>query len=119
MPPVSSIKATELSADASSPDRGLTHAEASGRAELLTVERYDVHLDLTGLAQGKTFRSRSAVSFLCSAPGASTWIDLAASELHLVQLNGVRLPVAEVVRGERVRLEGLQPRNELLIEATH
>jgi aminopeptidase N len=108
-----------LRADASSPEGNLTQAEASERAELLTVERYDVHLDLTGLAEGKTFGSRSAVSFSCSAPGASTWIDLAASEVHLAQLNGVRLPVAEVVRGERVRLEGLQPRNGLVIEATH
>jgi aminopeptidase N len=108
-----------LSADISSPDGGLTQVEAAARAELLSVERYDVHLDLSGLAEGNTFRSRSAVSFSCSAPGASTWIDLAAGEVHLARLNGVQLPLAEVVRGERVRLEGLQARNELLIEATH
>jgi aminopeptidase N len=108
-----------VSAGAPSPDGGLTQAEAAARANLLTVERYDVHLDLIGLAQGKTFRSRSAVSFSCSSPGASTWIDLAASEVHLVQLNGVRLPAPEVAQGERVRLDGLKPHNELLIEASH
>jgi hypothetical protein len=77
MPPVSSIKATDLSADASSPDRGLNQAEASGRAEPLAVERYDVHLDLTGLAQGKSFRASRGgtrtlkVSSTSSAPPAA------------------------------------------------
>lgn len=98
---------------------GLTRAEAGARAELLDVDRYEVHLDLTGLAAGTSFRSRSSVWFACSSPGASTWIDLAASQVHEVNLNGTQLSTAEVVHGDRVQLEGLQSHNELVVEATH
>ena len=50
----------------------LTRSEAQARAALVTVEHYDVDLDITG---EKQFRSRTTVSFTAKEDG-STFIDL-------------------------------------------
>src|SRR5215472_16595593 len=71
--------------------RNLTRKEATRRAELLRVLSYDVELDLTDTAGGRggrTFRSRTEVTFGCATPGASTFIEAAADALHRVTLNG-------------------------------
>ncbi len=50
----------------------LSRQEAAQRAGLLSVDSYDIDLDLT--TSESTFRSTTTVVFSCRQPGASTWI---------------------------------------------
>lgn len=91
--------------------RSLTQAEAEGRSSLLTVERYDVAVDLTGLPTGSRVRCESTITFACSRPGAETFVDCVV-EVDSAVLNGVALPAA--VDG-RIALAGLGERNVLTV----
>ncbi|MCU1600498.1 MAG: aminopeptidase, partial [Frankiales bacterium] len=66
--------------------------EAAARARLLSVQSYDVDLNLTdgsGEKPGETtFRSRVVVRFSSTEAGASTYLDLTAAALHSATLNG-------------------------------
>ncbi|GAA4908710.1 aminopeptidase N [Streptomonospora salina] len=93
----------------------LTREEARERARILSVSSYTVELDLTGSDQ--TFESRTVVGFDCAEPGADTFIDLTAPSVTSVVLNGTELDPAEVFDGGRIRLRGLQARNELRVLA--
>jgi aminopeptidase N len=95
------------------PGENLTRIEANVRAELLTVESYDVALDLT--TSDKTFLSTTTVKFKASKPGVSTFIDAITAEVHSVVLNGESLDVSEVADGTRIQLENLQVDNELTV----
>ncbi len=94
----------------------LTRAEAQERARLIPDDvAYDVKL---GLRTGDvTFESETTVQFGCSEPGASTFIDIDAVEVHEIELNGEIQPSSSFAEG-RVRLENLQSSNELRIKAT-
>lgn len=96
------------------PGQNLTRDEARERAGIVQTQRYDVELDLT--RGEETFSSRSTVHF-AATPGASTFIDLIAPRVHAVTLNGRSLDVAEVFADSRIRLEGLEAQNELVVEA--
>ena len=93
----------------------ITRAEAAERAGLVCVDSYDVVLDLTG--SDRTFGSTTTVTFDCTAPGASTWIDLVSDAVHSVVLNGTALDVAAVVDGSRIALPDLAERNVAVIVA--
>jgi aminopeptidase N len=99
-------------------ENNLRRDEASERARLLSVESYDVELDVTdgsGEKPGEgTFRSRTVARFRCSEPGASVHVDLTASGLREATLNGV--PVSDF-DGNRLHLTGLQEDNELVVDA--
>ncbi|HET8661821.1 MAG TPA: aminopeptidase N [Micromonosporaceae bacterium] len=95
--------------------RSLTREEAEERAALLTVTRYDIAVDLTGLADGDELRSVSTVRFSCSSPGSSTFVDCAAEVVSAV-LNGVPVP-PEAVADARITLAGLAPENTLVVES--
>ncbi|HVN10995.1 MAG TPA: aminopeptidase N [Kineosporiaceae bacterium] len=97
------------------PGTNLTRDEAAQRAQLLDVTAYDVTLDLT--TGEKTFRTTSVVRFTARTPGASTFVDLIASAVHEVVLNGRSLPVHEVVSTGRVALDDLAAENELRVVA--
>ena len=105
------------------PGRNLTRKEAVERARILTVDSYDVHLDLrsavTPVTDGTagTFRSRTTVRFRCTEPGAGTFLDLLAPAVHAVVLNGRELDPADVFDGTRVTVHGLSERNELVVDA--
>ncbi len=94
----------------------LTRDEARTRAALLAVESYDVDLDLTG-DDPSTFRSRTTIRFTCRAPGASTFVELAAESVQQVTLNGTRLEPAGVTEGNRLSLPGLAADNVLEVDA--
>ena len=58
--------------------RNLTQIEAAERARLLDVTAYDIALDLTDGTGGPgdgTFRSITEVTFRCTEPGATTFIE--------------------------------------------
>ncbi len=96
------------------PGHNLTRDEARARAGIVTVDSYDVDLDLT--VSPTTFGSRTTVRFDAAA-GASTFIDLIAPRVREVTLNGRVLDPAEVVADSRIRLDGLSEHNELLVAA--
>jgi aminopeptidase N len=101
-------------------ENNLHRDEARARAGLLTVESYDVELDLTdgsGEKPGETtFRSRSVVRFRSSETGASTYLDLTAPALIGATLNGTPVP-AMAFDGNRLQLTDLAEDNELVVEA--
>jgi len=95
-------------------NRSLTRDEAVRRAALLDVASYDVALAITDAA---TFTSRSVVRFSCSAPGSSTFAELADAHAWVATLNGAGVP-DDHREGNRIRLDGLLADNELVVEAT-
>lgn len=92
----------------------LTRAEARERAELISVESYDINLDLT--RGDEVFGSTTVVRF-GAQPGASTFIDAVTAKVHRVTLNGVALDPEEVSDGVRIQLPNLAASNELVVEA--
>ncbi|MFE9921139.1 aminopeptidase N [Streptomyces sp. NPDC005774] len=110
------------------PGTNLTREEAQQRAKLLTVDSYEVDLDLSGAQEGGTYRSVTTVRFDVSADasdddanganGAESFIDLVAPTVHEVTLNGDALDPAEVFADSRIALPGLLPgRNVLRVSA--
>lgn len=93
----------------------LTREEAEQRAALIRVSRYDIDIDLTGMAEGPDFRAVSTISFTCREPGASTFVD-AVVELLSATLNGTPLPDDSFIPG-RITLPDLRADNVLVVES--
>ncbi|MET9893644.1 aminopeptidase N [Streptomyces sp. NPDC006465] len=89
------------------PGTNLTREEAQQRAKLLTVDSYEVDLDLSGAQEGGTYRSVTTVRFDSAETGAESFIDLVAPAVHEVTLNGDPLDPAEVFKDSRIALPGL------------
>ncbi|MFJ4717135.1 aminopeptidase N [Streptomyces sp. NPDC088785] len=100
------------------PGTNLTREEAQQRAELLTVDSYEIDLDLSGAQEGGTFRSVTTVRFDSAEAGAESFIDLIADAVHEVVLNGRPLDAAAVFHDSRIALAQLEAGpNELRIVA--
>ncbi|MFD4949838.1 aminopeptidase N [Streptomyces sp. NPDC058409] len=100
------------------PGTNLTREEAQERARLLTVDAYEIDLDLSGAQEGGTYRSVTTVRFDSAEAGAETFIDLVAPAVHEVELNGKSLDVAAVFRDSRIKLPHLvSGSNELKVVA--
>ncbi|MFD3870748.1 aminopeptidase N [Streptomyces sp. NPDC058623] len=100
------------------PGTNLTREEAQQRAALLTVDSYEVELDLSGAQEGGTYPSVTTVRFRSAEAGAETFIDLVAPAVHEVVLNGKSLDVAAVFRDSRIALHHLAAGdNELRVVA--
>ncbi|MFC3577593.1 aminopeptidase N [Streptomyces yaanensis] len=105
------------------PGENLSRDEAQERAALLSVDGYDVSLDLrsaVGDAPGtgpRTFRSVTTIRFRCAEPGAASFADLIAPSVTAVSLNGRDLDPSEVFDGSRIQLEDLAAENELVVDA--
>ncbi|MFJ3665178.1 aminopeptidase N [Streptomyces sp. NPDC090106] len=105
------------------PGENLSRDEARERAALLSVDGYDVSLDIRSAlgeapAEGpRTFRSVTTIRFRCNEPGASSFADLIAPSVTSVSLNGRDLDPSEVFDGSRVLLEDLAADNELVVDA--
>ena len=98
----------------------LAQSEAATRAELLDVTSYDIALDLTdgsGNPGAGTFPCVTTVRFTCSAPGASTFIEVAAVQLLRATLNGVELDIDGWTPDAGLVLPGLAADNTLVVEA--
>ena len=96
------------------PGLNLTRDEARERAGLVTVETYDIELDLT--RGEKVFGSTTTVHFEAAA-GANTFIDAVTDTVHSVTLNGTQLDPSAVSDGVRIQLPQLAAHNELRIVA--
>ncbi|MFD8303520.1 aminopeptidase N [Streptomyces sp. NPDC059690] len=104
------------------PGENLTRDEARERAALLSVDGYEVSLDLRTAvgeadAEPRTFRSVTTIRFRCNEPGAATFADLIAPNVTSVSLNGKDLDPGEVFDGFRILLEDLAAENELVVDA--
>ncbi|AXG77864.1 aminopeptidase N [Streptomyces paludis] len=100
------------------PGTNLTREEAQQRAKLLTVDSYEIDLDLSGAQEGGTFRSVTTVRFSSAEAGAETFIDLVAPTVREAVLNGVPLDTAAVFADSRIALAGLYAGdNELTVTA--
>lgn len=100
------------------PGTNLTREEAQQRAKLLSVDSYEIELDLSGAQEGGTYPSVTTVRFQSAEAGAETFIDLVAPAVHEVVLNGKALDVAAVFRDSRIALAHLAAgANELRVVA--
>ncbi|GAA1131174.1 aminopeptidase N [Kribbella jejuensis] len=91
----------------------LTVDGARTRAAALSVQSYDVDLDLT---QGEsTFGSTTTIRFTATEP--TSWVDVKPDALTSVTLNGEAVDVAGLNDG-RLELTALQADNELVVVAT-
>ncbi|UKY50264.1 aminopeptidase N [Streptomyces inhibens] len=103
------------------PGENLSRDEARERGRLLSVDGYDVALDVrSAVGQGAaaaTFRSRTTLRFRCTEPGASTFADLLAPSVTSVTLNGRELDPAVVFDGSRITLDELAAENTLVVDA--
>ncbi|WP_328976457.1 aminopeptidase N [Streptomyces canus] len=105
------------------PGENLSRDEARERAALLSVDGYDVSLDLrsaVGDQAGdgpRTFRSVTTIRFRCNEPGATSFADLIAPSVTAVSLNGRDLDPGAVFDGSRIALEDLAADNELVVDA--
>ncbi|QBJ90540.1 aminopeptidase N [Streptomyces seoulensis] len=100
------------------PGTNLTREEAQQRADLLSVDSYEIDLDLSGAQEGGTFRSVTTVRFDVAESGAESFIDLVAPAVREVTLNGDALDPAEVFKESRIALPGLlEGRNILRVVA--
>ncbi|MFF3620304.1 aminopeptidase N [Streptomyces sp. NPDC002467] len=100
------------------PGTNLTREEAQQRAKLLTVDSYEIELDLSGAQEGGTYPSVTTVRFQSAEAGAETFIDLVAPAVHEVVLNGRSLDASEVFQDSRIALSGLEAgANELRVVA--
>ncbi|MFI9624750.1 aminopeptidase N [Streptomyces sp. NPDC052042] len=109
------------------PGENLSRDEARERAELLSVDGYEVVLDLRSAVGGPdgadggasagplTFRSVTTIRFRTARAGASTFADLVAPSVNAVTLNGRPLDPAAVFDGTRVALEDLPEGENLLV----
>ena len=98
------------------PGKNLTRDEAAARAHLLRVDDYDVRLDLT--TGPTTFETVTTVRFACSEPGADSFIDLIATSVEAITLNGTTIDPAAAFADSRIALVGLAAENELTVQAT-
>ena len=94
----------------------LTQHEAGERAALLSVERYDITVDLRGLLEGEVWASTSTITFTCASPGAATFVDCVA-QISEATLNGEPLDVGTASAG-RLPLTDLRADNVLVVTAT-
>ncbi|MEV7131129.1 aminopeptidase N [Streptomyces sp. NPDC093260] len=105
------------------PGENLTREEARERAALLSVDGYEVSLDVRSAVGGpegdgpRTFRSVTTIRFRCNEPGANSFADLVAPSVTAVSLNGRDLDPGEVFDGSRILLEDLAADNELVVDA--
>ncbi|WP_055400144.1 MULTISPECIES: aminopeptidase N [unclassified Mycobacterium] len=97
----------------------LTRDQAVERAALITVDSYQIELDVTdgnGAPGERTFRSTTTVVF-DALPGADTYIDLAAETVRAATLNGHELDVSGYDESAGIALPGLTKRNVLVVDA--
>ena len=95
------------------PGNNLSRAEAADRSSHLKVHHYEVTLDVT--TGEETFYSKSKVTFSCSKPGYSTFIDAVGKRLISATLNGKLIDSSEFT-GQSLMLKDLQAENELIVE---
>ncbi|MER7892300.1 aminopeptidase N [Micromonospora sp. NPDC094482] len=91
----------------------LTRVEATARGASITVESYQVDLDLTG--DGERFHSHVTIRFRAT-PDTATFAEVKPAKLLAVRLNGDDLD-PDALDDNRLPLTGLRAENTLVVEA--
>ncbi|MEI5097692.1 aminopeptidase N [Streptomyces sp. PmtG] len=100
------------------PGTNLTAQEAAHRSRAVTVDTYDITLDLRAAAGSGTFRSVTEIRFDCAEPDAPVFLDLRAPVVRDVVVNGRALAAEQVFRDSRIELTHLVAgRNEVRVVA--
>ncbi len=82
------------------------------RARLITVDSYDITIDLTGCDDGlPTFGTTSRILFSSAEVGAETFAEFRSTEPATATLNGREVPVVD----GRIVLDDLADTNELVV----
>src|ERR1043165_8314914 len=96
------------------PGTNLTREEAQTRAGVISVDSYDVELDLTtgdtpsARAPGDTASASTTTIRFTARPGASTFADLVDATVHEVTLNGKPIDPSTAYADSRIRLDDPQ-----------
>src|SRR4051794_22434387 len=93
--------------------RSLTAEEAASRAQAISVDSYDLALDLT--RGSEQFGSRSEIAFR-SLDRSATFLDIQDAEVSSITLNGAAIDPAAIEDG-RLTLDTLAEQNTLVVEA--
>jgi aminopeptidase N len=96
------------------PGINISRSEAQERSRLISVESYEVFLDVSQDAD--TFIAKSTVTFSCNLPGYDTFIDAVAVRIITATLNGQAIDTSSF-DGESVFLKNLAKDNVLVIES--
>ncbi|APF40160.1 aminopeptidase N [Neomicrococcus aestuarii] len=101
-------------------NENLTRDEAALRSQLVSVESYDISLDLSQAADPavETYPSIITVVFSCRRPGASTFLDFIHGGIDSVIINGRSFAEKEldgIVEGSRIQLTDLLDHNEVTV----
>ncbi len=98
----------------------LRRDEAARRSALITVQSYDVSVDIRSAADPSVagFTTQSIITFAAAEAGSETFLDFIGSSLHTVILNGHAQPLADVVDGSRIWLRGLETENQVTVTGT-
>ncbi|MGJ9425203.1 aminopeptidase N [Nesterenkonia halotolerans] len=101
-------------------EENLTREEAARRSALLTVQDYEVEVDLraAGAADAVTYPVHTRIHFEASEPGASTFLDHLGDSVESVVLNGVALETPTHVGPARILLPELRAGNVVEIFST-
>lgn len=94
------------------PGVNIARSEAAERAKHLSIESYDISLDLT--VGSEIFLSTSRITFSCATPGYKTFIDAVGKSIKSATLNGAQVDTSRY-DGETLHIEGLAAHNELVI----
>ena len=97
------------------PGTNLTRIEAQERAAVVSTQSYEIALDL--MTGPETFVADTTVRFT-GTPGASTFIDVIADSVQLIDLNGTELDPATAFVDSRIELPNLAAENVLHIVST-
>jgi aminopeptidase N len=94
------------------PGVNIARSEAAERAKHLSIESYDVSLDLT--VGSEIFLSTSRIVFTCNTSGYKTFVDAVGKSIKSATLNGAAVDTSRY-DGETLHIEGLANQNELII----
>ncbi|MDA2984974.1 MAG: aminopeptidase N, partial [Actinomycetota bacterium] len=95
------------------PGVNIARSEAKERSKHLSIESYQVKLDLTYGAE--KFIAKSVVTFRCKTPGYNTFIDAVGKKIISATLNGSAVDISNY-DGESLFISNLAEQNVLAIE---
>lgn len=97
-------------------NENLSRDEAAHRSELLSVDTYDVHVDLTNAADTSfaSYPTATTVRFTARA-AEETFIDYIHQSIDSIKLNGGHINTAESIDGSRIRFTPVEGENILTI----
>lgn len=97
----------------------LTRDEAYARAQLVTLDSYEIELDLSNATDldAPSYPVTTTISFRAATRGTETFLNYLGASVESVILNGTALDVTEVVGSARIALPNLAHQNHVVIRS--